>query len=219
MRPLPGAGIVAACAVTAIVVVSGCSGGGTTEAKEPGKASPSAIVSAASASATPATPEEAFDDLVLGTDFYFEGQGTGSAADAMKRYCDLLGEDELEGVSPAQWLAENELTKQDGELVLQEGVTRFCPARAKTLEAAVEGTYARWFTDGTYDVGAGADQMPAGTYRTTGALRECYWERTSRSGKVLDNAFATSAQEIRVTVRAGDGQFTTRSCGSWKPVR
>lgn len=213
-------GIVAAGAVAAMVVMSGCSGGGTSEAEKPGTASPvSTAGEGASASPTASTPEEAFNELVLGTSFYFEGQGTGSSADAMKRYCDLLDEKELDGVTPAQWLAEKELAKQDGETVLQEGVSRFCPAHAKTLKAAVEGTYERWFADGTYEVGPGAGQMPAGTYRTTGALRECYWERTSRSGKVLDNAFATSAQEVRVTVRAGDGQFTTRSCGSWQPVK
>ncbi|MEV1042965.1 hypothetical protein AB0J01_41355 [Streptomyces sp. NPDC050204] len=61
--------------------------------------------------------------------------------------------------------------------------------------------------------------MPAGTYQTTGALRDCYWERTAPSGETLDNQFATSAQAVRVTVRAGDGQFTTRSCGSWRPAK
>ncbi|WP_333745592.1 hypothetical protein [Streptomyces sp. IBSBF 2950] len=219
MRRLPGAGIVAAGTVVAMVVMAGCSGDGTSEAKEQGTASPASAAASASSSPTASTPEDDFNELVLGTSFYFEGQGTGSAADAMKRYCDLLDEKELDGLPPAQWLAEKELTKQDGETVLQEGVTRFCPASAKTLKAAVEGTYERWFADGTYEVGSGAGQLPAGTYRTTGALRECYWERTSRSGKVLDNAFATSAQDVRVTVKAGDGQFTTRSCGSWKPVK
>ncbi|QKV98322.1 hypothetical protein HUT19_42155 (plasmid) [Streptomyces sp. NA02950] len=219
MRRLPGVGIVAAGAVAAMVVMSGCSDGGTSEAGKAGTASAAGTAAASSSPPAAATPEEKFNELVQGTSYYFEGQGTGSSADAMKRYCDLLGEKELDGVPPAQWLAERELTKQDGETVLEEGVTEFCPAQAKTLKAAVEGTYERWFADGTYEVGSGAGQMPAGAYRTTGALRECYWERTSRSGKVLDNAFATSAQEVRVTVRSGDGQFTTRSCGSWQPVK
>ncbi|MCZ0983833.1 hypothetical protein O1L60_44530 [Streptomyces diastatochromogenes] len=184
-----------------------------TPPRTPAKAATSATAEA------PSTPEEDFDAMALGTSFYFDGQGTASASEAMKRYCDLLGEPELDGVPPAQWLAEKELTKPDGEAVLQDGVDRFCPARAKTLKAAVAGTYERWFTDGTYEVGAGTGKIPAGTYRTTGALRDCYWERTSRSGEPLDNHFATSAQSVTVTVRAGDGQFTTRSCGSWRPVK
>ncbi|MFD5408894.1 hypothetical protein [Streptomyces nojiriensis] len=46
------------------------------------------------------TPEEDFDVMVLGTSFHFDGQGTATAADAMKRYCGLLGEQETEGTSP-----------------------------------------------------------------------------------------------------------------------
>ncbi|MFD7945820.1 hypothetical protein [Streptomyces sp. NPDC059744] len=41
----------------------------------------------------------------------------------------------------------------------------------------------------------------------------------SKAGDVIDNAFATSAQEIMVTIRASDGQFTTWDCGVWKPVK
>ncbi|MFF2331952.1 hypothetical protein [Streptomyces sp. NPDC058103] len=220
MRLVPGVGTAAACAL-AVVVMAGCSGGDATEDAKKPSASPTAVASEEKSEApeVPATPEEDFDAMAMGSGFYFDGQGIGSASDAMKRYCELLGEPELEGMSPAQWLAEKELTKPDGEMVLQDGVDRFCPARAKTLKAAVDGTYERWFTDGTYEVGAGAEKIPPGTYRTTGALRDCYWERTSKSGEILDNHFATSAQTVRVTVRAGDGQFTTRSCGSWRPVR
>ncbi|MFB7649339.1 hypothetical protein ACFC0S_16225 [Streptomyces sp. NPDC056084] len=157
--------------------------------------------------------------MALGTRFYFDGQGTASASDAMKRYCELLGDGEVNGVPSAQWLAEKELPKPDSEAVLRDGVGRFCPSQSKTLQAAVAGSYDRWFTDGTYEVGAGAGKIPAGTYQTTGPLRNCYWERTSKSGEPLDNQFATSAQAVTVVVRAGDGQFTTRSCGSWQPVK
>ncbi|MEU3399369.1 hypothetical protein [Streptomyces filamentosus] len=214
-------GIVAACCAAMVVVMAGCIDGDAT-AEKPSSSPPAAEIGRSSAPATsaaPATPEEDFDALALGSSFYFDGQGTASASDAMKRYCELLGEPELEGMPPAQWLAEKELTKPDAEMVLQDGIDRFCPTRAKTLKAAVDGTYERWFTDGTYEVGVGAEKIPPGTYRTTGVLRECYWERTSKAGAILDNQFATSAQTVRVTVRAGDGQFTTRSCGSWKPVQ
>ncbi|MCP9210497.1 hypothetical protein [Streptomyces cucumeris] len=49
--------------------------------------------------------------MVLGTSFHFDGQGTATAVDAMKRYCGLLGEREMEGESPAQRLAMKELVK------------------------------------------------------------------------------------------------------------
>ncbi|MFF4409865.1 hypothetical protein [Streptomyces sp. NPDC001404] len=216
MRRVPGVGVVV-CAVAALAV-SGCSGRQASAVPEPSFESGAAGASSGSPSSAPATPEEAFNRLVLSSAFYFDGQGTGSASDAMKRYCDLLDEPQLEGLSPAQWLAQKQLTRQDSGEVLREGVARFCPGHAKTLQAAVEGGFERRFTDGTYTVGSGPGQIAPGTYRTTGALRDCYWERTARSGEVLDNQYATSAQEVEVTVQSGDGQFTTRRCGSWKPV-
>ena len=39
----------------------------------------------------------------------------------MERYCGLLGEQEMEGMSPAQWLAAKELVKDDGEMVFEDG--------------------------------------------------------------------------------------------------
>lgn len=219
MRHAFGVGAAALCAA---VVLAGCSGGGAQDAGGQATgavtASPVPEVASSAPSAAPVGPEEAFNALLLGSHFFFDGQGTGSAADAMKRYCDLLGEEAVNGLPPAQWLAEKELTKTDGPRVLGEGVSRFCPARAGLLKAAGEGSYVRWFVAGTYEVGAGAKQMPAGVYVSAGALRDCYWERTSRSGEVLDNRFATSAQEVRVTVRAGDGQFMSRGCGVWRPT-
>ncbi|MFD5881042.1 hypothetical protein [Streptomyces yangpuensis] len=221
MRHAFGVGAAALCAA---VVLVGCSSEAVKSGEGPAAAptgTPSGPAAAAtsSAAAVPVGPEEEFNSLVLATRFYFDGQGTATAAAAMRRYCDLLGEKELNGLPPAQWLAEKELTKPDGPRVLGDGVARFCPERGATLKAASEGTYERWFVAGTYEVGSGPKQLPAGTYVAAGALRDCYWERTSKSGEVLDNRFATSAQEVRVTVRAGDGQFTSRGCGAWRPAR
>ncbi|MFK0022709.1 hypothetical protein [Streptomyces sp. NPDC090798] len=84
--------------------------------------------------------------MVLGTSFHFDGQGTATAADAMKRYCGLLGEQEMEGKSPTRWLATKELVKDDGEMVFEDGVSRFGPKCAKILKSAVEGTNPRLFS-------------------------------------------------------------------------
>jgi hypothetical protein len=51
----------------------------------------------------------------------------------------------MEGKSPAQWLATKELVKDDGEMVFEDGISRFCPKRVKILKSAVEGTYPRLF--------------------------------------------------------------------------
>ena len=58
-----------------------------------------------------------------------------------------------------------------------------------------------------------------GTYRSSGRMEDCYWERTSESGEIIDNNFATSARSITVTIRSSDGQFTSESCNVWKPVK
>ena len=49
-------------------------------------------------------------------------------------------------------------------------------------------------------VGAPRKRSP-GTYRAEGKQRSCCWEWTGRSGEILDDRFATSAQEATVTIR------------------
>lgn len=116
--------------------------------------------------------------------------------------CATLTAQEESGTDPVQWLTLNE-TDAEHAAVLKAGV--------------------RFYSDGTYRVtakpGSAADAISPGAYRVSGALEDCYWERTSKGGKILDNGFATSARDITVTIRASDGQFTARGCGVWKPVK
>ncbi|WP_328786383.1 MULTISPECIES: hypothetical protein [unclassified Streptomyces] len=84
---------------------------------------------------------------MLGTSFHFDGRGTATAVDAMKRYCGVLDEQEMEGKSPAQWLATKELVKDDGEMVFEDDISQFCPKHAKILKSAVESTYPGLFLD------------------------------------------------------------------------
>lgn len=78
---------------------------------------------------------------------------------------------------------------------------------------------------GTYVVsskpatGEDEENFPPGTYRATGKMENCYWERTTESGEIIDNNFATSARSITVTIRSSDGQFTSEGCEVWKPVK
>ncbi|MFE2994259.1 hypothetical protein ACFXG4_04915 [Nocardia sp. NPDC059246] len=79
-----------------------------------------------------------------------------------------------------------------------------------------------WYGSGTLTVGDGPNQIRPGTYKTTAPvgklIQNGYWERTSRSGDIIDNSFVTSAQEVTVTIAPSDGQFTSRGMGAWKPV-
>ncbi|MGW2207060.1 hypothetical protein [Streptomyces sp. NPDC001774] len=91
---------------------------------------------------------------------------------------------------------------------------KLCPKAAPILKQAVSGRYDRWFGDGTYVVSSkpveGEETIPPGTYRSQGKMEDCYWERTSESGDIIDNNFATSARSITVTIRSSDGAVHVR---------
>jgi hypothetical protein len=91
-------------------------------------------------------------------------------------------------------------------------------AKEKAAEARIEkavkaGTLIA--DDGSYLVG---DEVKAGTWRTVtkGLIEDCYWERTSGSGNIIDNHFGTSTR-MTVTVRSGE-IFKTQDCGDWERV-
>ena len=216
MDRMRGVGLV----VVAVVTVSGCGGGGDARVKASSSPTASAAVSAtpeAEESSVPLTPEERVDALAEAGGWMPEESASAYVADI----CGTLTELRDTGEDPVQWLTLDR-TGADHAAVLQGGVPVLCPEWSKTV-ARVLGAGVRFYSDGTYRVkakpGLEADAIAPGSYRVVGALKDCYWERTSRSGEVLDNGFATSAQDITVTVRPADGQFTARGCGVWKPVK
>ncbi|WP_426734323.1 hypothetical protein [Glutamicibacter sp. 2E12] len=69
------------------------------------------------------------------------------------------------------------------------------------------------FDNGTYVVG---DEIPAGTYRSSKKVSDCYWERTSPSGNTIANDFITHASAgALVTVRSGETFVAEEECGTW----
>ena len=62
-------------------------------------------------------------------------------------------------MSPAQWLATKELVKDDGEMVFEDGISRFCPKHSKILKSAVFDTACR--TRRTAAGAAGREWAPA----------------------------------------------------------
>ena len=86
----------------------------------------------------------------------------------------------------------------------------YCTEFARQLDLVLSG-----FFDGNHVVG---QTIKAGTYRTVGAVSDCYWERNDGTGDILDNNFVTSAHKgVTVTLNAGEG-FTSNGCGLWVPV-
>ncbi|MBT2505903.1 hypothetical protein J7I98_08320 [Streptomyces sp. ISL-98] len=111
--------------------------------------------------------------------------------------------------------------------MLEAGIPKLCPKWTKTLKQAASGKYERWYGDGECEVRAEPDPdesddaefIQPGTYRTRGQLDNCYWERATKAGEIIDNNFANAAREITVTIRPSDGLFKSEGCGIWKPVK
>lgn len=97
-----------------------------------------------------------------------------------------------------------------------EGALLLCPAapHARLLRARADKAIIQ---DGTHIVGV---SMAPGTWSTNAPVRDCYWERTTGGGDIIDNNFVTFApQGVTVTVRASDGGFVSTGCGIWRRTK
>lgn len=221
--------------VAVAVVLSGC-GAGSEGGKAAGSspsASPSTVVPAAEEPTEepvpvyPVGPEGEIDELADQKGWLVS---SGSASEFVQDICDSLPVSAVDGLSRPQWLAESGQMDGDNGKALLVGVPKLCPKWTSTVKAAASGRYERWFGNGTYVVSSkvpSAEELsegeglpiPPGTYRAQGRMEDCYWERTSKGGDILDNQLATSAQSITVTIAPSDGQFTSERCAVWKPVK
>jgi hypothetical protein len=154
----------------------------------------------------------------------------------VSRICRSMTRVDGEGEHPGRWLAEEEQPQGGRREILKAGMQALCPKWSKEALSALRGDVppevveeendrSDEYGGGTYAVSSKPDDgmgdlplIPPGTYRTTGVVEGCYWERTTKGGEIIDNNFATSAQEITVTIRVSDGQFTTENCGTWKKI-
>ncbi|MFF7889516.1 hypothetical protein ACH40F_53565 [Streptomyces sp. NPDC020794] len=59
-------------------------------------------------------------------------------------------------------------------------------------------------------------EIGPGTYQAKGEFSDCYWERTSQSGNIIENKFVTQARALTVTLRVGE--LFKNECGTFKPV-
>lgn len=99
--------------------------------------------------------------------------------------------------------------------VVLQGALLLCPnaPHAGLIRAGAEGTVIQ---DGRHVVGV---DMAPGTWRTDGSVSDCYWERSTGGGDIIDNNFINFAPDgATVTVRASDGGFTSDGCGTWTLV-
>jgi hypothetical protein len=93
---------------------------------------------------------------------------------------------------------------------------QLCPQHQRLITLSIYG-------NGSYTVGGPTDTpgaprgIPVGNYATTReGISNCYWERSTAGGDIIDNNFITfAAGRVTVTVRASDGGFTTNGCGTF----
>ncbi|MDX3343519.1 hypothetical protein PV409_36780 [Streptomyces sp. ME02-6979.5a] len=235
MRAMRGVGAVAA-GLAAVVLVSGCGGDGSDGKPAAAVSSPEVAPSTVPPVAEDPEPEYAAGpegdiDRMADEEGWVVDELYGSASEFVQDICDSLPVSAVGGASRPQWLAESGQLEGSGEAMLLAGVPKLCPKWTSAVKQAVSGKYERWFGDGTYVVSSKqptAEELeededlvtiPPGTYRASGRMEDCYWERTSEAGEIIANNFATSARSITVTIAPSDGQFTSERCAVWKPVR
>lgn len=79
--------------------------------------------------------------------------------------------------------------------------------------------------DGTFEIGTGAGQVPAGTYHTTGPDSSnsmgCYFEREKDTSGNMDSIITNDITKgpTTVTISSTDGAFKTQGCSAWTKTR
>jgi hypothetical protein len=90
-------------------------------------------------------------------------------------------------------------------------VTTDAPAPAA---ASAAGGALTSFSDGTYEVGTAAGQIPAGKYKTPGGGGTCYWSRLKHNDGALGDIIANNIGEgqMILNVAKSDGYVEIRGC-------
>jgi len=242
MRHVRGVGATAAGVAAVAMLISGCAGDGDGVSAAPTVVSETPAVEptveetetetelpfstedpyATEEPVYAAGPEGDFDRLAAEKGWELDSFDDGTPSEFVKSTCETLDKD-VELSSPPEYLVNSGYLEGDKKPILQAGMPKLCPKWTTAVKQAVSGKYDRWYSSGTYLVSskdvAGERTIPPGTYRATGQMENCYWERTSEAGEIIDNTFATSARKITVTIRSSDGQFTSEGCAVWKPVK
>ncbi|MGW4057798.1 hypothetical protein ACWEGE_05940 [Amycolatopsis sp. NPDC004747] len=121
------------------------------------------------------------------------------------------------GVDPSEWLDGNATSDANGARVYQVGIPILCPTFAKDIDAALTGLATK--SNATYEVGRGPGKIAPGKWKAARAASDCYWERTSAAGDIIDNKFVTHATTLIVTVGRGDGSVTFQGCPKMQFVK
>jgi hypothetical protein len=128
-------------------------------------------------------------------------------------------------VDPNDVYAEGDFVPSEDQVSEIAGALVLCPAQPHAsawrlsqargqAQAGLEAS-GRSFGNGVYRVGA---QIKPGTYAIAGDIKDCYWERQDRSGRIIENNFILAAARVQVTIKPSDYAFSSQGCGQWKPA-
>lgn len=116
-----------------------------------------------------------------------------------------------------------ELDTRETEVADRETAVGDRETELEDREVAV-GTAEETVSEASFGPGTqlvGTDVAP-GTYRATGPVDGCYWERLSGTsgefGDIIANDFTYDPGSV-VTIAASDVAFSSNGCGSWEPVQ
>ena len=129
--------------------------------------------------------------------------------EAGSRRADRVVSDAQQACNDLSGTREQRLTIIVDRLAVYQKPIRFlCPRYEADLADAEHA-----FKDGNYAV---PKDVKPGDYRTFGAASDCFWERSTSRGDVIDSSFVANAPNgARVTIRRSDGGFKSEGCELW----
>jgi hypothetical protein len=91
------------------------------------------------------------------------------------------------------------------------GTPTSTPNRALTATARAFAQLIAPHGDGFYLVGV---DIAPGLWRSNGTGNDCYWERLTRTGDIIDNHFGLAGGTVNISTT--DFQFHAQDCGQWE---
>lgn len=141
----------------------------------------------------------------------------------VRHQCTIFDGDQVAGLNRLGRAVKGKKGISDGIIYVDEylaliaaGFPVLCPQHGNLVDRAKVGDYPLLVGSGKYLV---PDEVTPGTYSTTSSVTDCYWERTSADGGIIDNQFVSIAKTLTVTVGPNDGGFVSQHCGMWLQQR